>query len=112
MESTSFPEIFLEFVNENIAWFRLRATRSQWAYNGMRICLVVLSAALPALTANHLSVLSTVVAVVVAALAGLDAQFKPGEQWKHHRSMQIALMAMKRDYERKIKEKIVPHGVV
>jgi hypothetical protein len=106
MESNPFPATFLEFVDWTIEWFKLRATRAQFAYNCLRICLVVFSAALPALTANHRPVFSTVIAVVVAALAGLDAQFKPGEQWKHHRSMQLALQAMRRDYEKKSKGKV------
>lgn len=90
---------FIDFLESTIAWFKQRADRSHGYYNGVRMMLVVFSAALPALTANNLTLYSTVVAVLVAALAGLDTQFKPGEQWKHHRSIQLVLMRLKREYD-------------
>ena len=90
---------FLGFLDESVAWFKRRADRLHSFYNVSRVALVVLSAALPALTANGWDIAATVTAVIVAAIAGLDAQFKPGDQWRHHRSTQLALLRHKRQYE-------------
>jgi hypothetical protein len=88
---------------ERIAWFKRRARRAQYFYNASRLCLVVLSAALPALISYNVSengrLLSIIISVAIAVLAGLDAQFRPGEQWRHHRSTQLALMRLRRAYE-------------
>ena len=104
MHDISFEDRFLLFVDETIGWFQSRAKRSQWAYNLSRACLVVLSAALPAIIAATgdtatWKTLLIAVSVVIAILAGLDAQFRPGEQWRHHRSTQLTLMRLKRNYE-------------
>jgi hypothetical protein len=101
-ESNQSPErSFLDFVDECINWFRQRATRAQWFYNGSRVALISLSACLPALIANDPlgKEVPIIVSVVIAVLAGLDAQFRPGEQWRHHRSTQLALLRLKRAYE-------------
>lgn len=60
----------------------------------------MISAALPALIAKEYDTPATIAAVLVAVLAGLDAQFKPGEVWKHHRSVQLALLTMRRRFDR------------
>jgi hypothetical protein len=39
--------------------------------------------------------------VLVAVLAGLDTQFRWGEEWRHFRSTQLALERMRRDYQRR-----------
>jgi hypothetical protein len=41
------------------------------------------------------------VATIVAIFAGVDAQFQPGERWRHFRSAQIELDRIRRDYERR-----------
>jgi hypothetical protein len=45
------------------------------------------------------AIVSVGISVVIAVLAGLDTQFRPGEQWRHHRSTQLAL-SLKRIYEK------------
>ena len=60
-------------------------------FTGFRITLVVVSASLPALTVIAPPGWSTGAAVLVAALAGLDTQFRWGEEWRHFRSNQLAL---------------------
>lgn len=103
MNEDPFEAEFIQFLNDAIKRARGRATRSQWAFNGSRVALVVLAAALPALVSYGPSTVATTASVIVAALAGLDAQFKPGEQWRHHRSVQLTLMTMKREYDFLIK---------
>ena len=90
---------YLAFLDETIHWFAVRARRNQWLYSGSRVALVILSASLPVLIANHQTPISTPIAVLVAILAGLEAQFKPGDQWKHQRSAELTLKTYKRDYE-------------
>ena len=96
-------EKFDAFVVVTIEWFKKRAQHAQFFYNGFRICLVVLSAALPALIASgefwHKRLFATVISVAIAILAGLNSQFRPGEQWRHHRSTQLTLLRLKRAYE-------------
>lgn len=99
------PQGFEDFVTEAIEWFRKRGKLANRWYNSSRIALIVLSASLPALisaVADKDSIipgpLPTIVAVIVAILAGLDAQFKPGDQWRHHRSTQLALTRLQRAY--------------
>ena len=67
----------------------------------------MLSASLPALTGMGFRDLATGAAVIVAILAGGEAQIQPGERWQHFRSAQIDLDRIRRDYERR---KSVLHG--
>jgi hypothetical protein len=98
----SFQDDYLAFLNTTIKWFRDRWYVNRILYNGSRITLVVLSAALPVLISNRLMIVATPVSVLVAIIAGLEAQFKPGDQWKHQRSAEIALLALRRDYEHNV----------
>jgi hypothetical protein len=66
-----------------------------------RLMLVVASSSLPALITIAGQNWSSVVAVLVAALTGLDTQFRWGEEWRHFRSTQLSLERMKRDYDRR-----------
>ena len=94
-----FRDSFLGFLDRTITWFAVRAWRNQWSYNGSRIALVILSASLPVLVTNGMTALSTPISILVAILAALEAQFKPGEQWKHQRSAELTLKGFKRQYE-------------
>jgi hypothetical protein len=100
----SFQQKSLDLLNEQIRKYEIWAKRSQWSYNISRILLVFLSATLPALTSNHLTTISTVTAVAVSAIAGLDSQFEPGEQWQHHRSAAINLLSFKLEYEAELEK--------
>jgi hypothetical protein len=68
---------------------------------GLRLSLVIASACIPASAAMGGPVLTSVLAVFVAALTGLDTQFRWGEEWRHFRSTQIALERMQREYRRR-----------
>jgi len=65
----------------------------------LRLVLTVLSAALPALSANALpQQYLTVAAVMIAVLAALDTQFKWGDEWRQFRSTQLSLERLLRMY--------------
>jgi len=66
----------------------------------IRLGLVVASASLPALTAWQVSWFP-VVAILVAVLAGIDTQFRWGDEWQHFRSAQLAFDRLRREYERR-----------
>jgi len=95
--------------NDAIQRYRRGADRAMVQFVGLRLGLVVISAALPALI-NYDSTLSSYVAVVVAALAGLDAQFRWGDEWQHYRSTQLAFERLKRACEHR-EAKLGRHGV-
>lgn len=65
----------------------------------LQLLMVVGSASLPALTTIADRGWSSAAAVLVAALTGLDTQFRRGEEWRHFRSVQRDLERMRRDYE-------------
>ncbi len=91
---------FRTFVDDSIDWFKYRARRTNQFFNALRLALVIFSASLPAVVSLTNTATASVVAVGIAILAGLDAQFRPGEQWRHHRTTQAVLMRLKRSYER------------
>jgi hypothetical protein len=112
----NFREEFEQFVDETIQWFKTRAMWNQLAYNFSRVTLVVVSAALPVFIANGrltvpifesvtLSGMAIYASIYVAIATGLETQFRPGEQWKHHRSIEIALKDMRREFHRQLELK-------
>lgn len=106
MENTAYQDEFLVFLQKAILWFKKRATRAQWAFNGLRILLIILAATLPALASHEdMKTWTTIVAVIIAILTGVETLFKPGDQWKQHRSTQLALLAAKRQYHFQIEKK-------
>jgi len=100
--TANFEKTYLDHVAERLQRLQRLADRNFQRFTAFRIALVVFSASLPALTGMGFKVASTVAATIVAILAGLDAQFRPGERWQHFRSAQIDLDRIRRDYERRI----------
>lgn len=99
MSCSGFEAKFLGFLDDAIKRTKKSADRAMVQFVVLRLALVVASASLPALTTIGNRNWSTGVAVLVAALAGLDTQFRWSEEWRHFRSTQLTLERMRRDYE-------------
>ena len=99
MSDTTFEAKFIEFLGGAIHQQKRRADRAMVQFVVLRLALVVASASLPALTTIADRIWSTIAAVLVAVLAGLDTQFRWGEEWRHFRSTERALERMRRDYD-------------
>jgi Protein of unknown function (DUF4231) len=105
--TANFEQRYLDYVAEQSQRLERYADRNRLRFLWLRGALVVFSASLPALTGMGFSGAATVWAVIVAILAGGEAQLQPGERWQHFRSAQIDLERIRRDYERR---KSVLHG--
>jgi hypothetical protein len=83
------------FVESTRSWLGKRADRYHWYYNSSRIALIVFSVSIPALSSGLFGergkVATPFVALVIALLASLDGLLKPGDNWRHFRSYQLAL---------------------
>jgi hypothetical protein len=101
MSEAAFEAEFLEFLDLAIGRTKRMADRAMVQFVVLRLGLIAASASLPALTTLTDRTWSTVDAVLVAVLAGLDTQFRWGEEWRHFRSTQLALERMRRDYGRR-----------
>ncbi len=101
MTETGFIVEFLGFLDDAIRRTKRQADHAMVQFVVLRLALVATSASLPALTTLQSRGWSTVDAVLVAILAGLDTQFRWGEEWRHFRSTQLALERMRRDYQRR-----------
>jgi len=101
MTDDSFEATFTTFLVKAIHQQKRLADRAMVQFVALRVALVVASASLPALTTIPDRTWSTSAAILVAVLAGLDTQFRWGEEWRHYRSTQLALERMRRDYERR-----------
>lgn len=88
------------FVDHVRDWLGTRASRFHSYYNVSRVALVVLGLTVPALSAGLFGergkFISPFVALLIALFAGLDALLKPGDNWQHFRSYQLALDRAKR----------------
>lgn len=93
-----FQEEFVAFLKSAIEQQKKMADRAMLQFIALRLTLVITSASLPALITLAGQTSSSVVAVLVAALTGLDTQFRWGEEWRHFRSTQLALQRMQRDF--------------
>jgi len=98
MSGITFEDEFFGFLDGAIHQPKRLADRAMVQFVVLRLSLVVASAALPALITMAGKEWSSGVAVLVAALTGLNTQFRWGEEWRHFRSTQLALERMKRDY--------------
>lgn len=101
MSETGFIVEFLGFLDDAIRRTKRQADHAMVQFVVLRLALVAASASLPALTTLQSCGWSTADAVLVAILAGLDTQFRWGEEWRHFRSTQLALERMRRDYQRR-----------
>jgi hypothetical protein len=95
----AFEGEFFEFLANSIRWQKRTADRAMAQFIGLRLMTVVASALLPALTTLPNRGWAIGAAVLVAALTGLDTQFRWGEEWHHFRSTQLALERMNREYK-------------
>jgi hypothetical protein len=88
------------FVDDVRNWLSARASRFHWYYNISRVALVVLGVTFPALSTGLFGDrgkwFSPFVALLIAVLAALDALLKPGDNWQHFRSYELALDRAKR----------------
>jgi len=84
-----------DFVEQTGKWLKKRADRFHWYYNFSRTGLVLLSISIPAMTSNFFGpggvAAVPYVALAIAILGALDGLFKPGDNWRHFRSYQLAL---------------------
>jgi hypothetical protein len=87
----AFEEDFFKFLKAAIHQQKSMADRAMVQFVVLRLMMVVGSASLPALTTIENRGWSTGAAILVAALTGLDTQFRWGEEWRHFRSTQLAL---------------------
>ena len=95
------PERFVRAVERLIEAFRRWAASHKRNYNWLRAALVVLSAALPALTVGTSATMRVVAAVVsaaVAALAGLEGFLRPAQLWQHSKTAEMTLRSLLRQY--------------
>jgi hypothetical protein len=87
------------FVSSTRTWLARRACRYHWYYNASRIALVVISILIPTVSSTGLfggdgqqrEHAVSFLALLVALLAALDGLLKPGDNWRHFRSYQLAL---------------------
>jgi hypothetical protein len=96
-----FETTYLSDLDNAIRRYKRQADRPMVYFIVLRVALVVASASLPALTTFSDRSWSTLVAILVAALAGLDTQFRWGDEWQHFRSTQLASERLKRAYHRR-----------
>jgi uncharacterized protein DUF4231 len=96
-----FETKYLADLDHTIQRYRREADRPMVYFIVLRLALVIASASLPALTTFDDRAWSTGAAIVVAALAGLDTQFRWGDEWQHYRSTQLASGRLKRAYQRR-----------
>ncbi|MFD1703987.1 DUF4231 domain-containing protein [Methylopila henanensis] len=101
MGAENFETTFLQHVRNSIKQNRKMADRAMYQFIALRLGLVVTSASLPALTTAEDKGWATWAAILVAVLAGLDTQFRWGEEWRHFRSTERMLERMVRDYGRR-----------
>ncbi|MBW6530522.1 DUF4231 domain-containing protein [Sphingomonas sp. RRHST34] len=99
MADTEFDRDFLAAVGRDQHKMKKLADRSMVLFILLRLGLVVGSASLPALSAFAERSWSTVFAIAVAVLAGLDTQFRWGEEWRHFRSAEMTLGRLRQDYD-------------
>ena len=99
MSGIAFEDRFLGFLDGAIRQQKRMADRAMVQFIVLRLLMVAASASLPALTTIENRTWSTVAAVLIAVLTGLDTQFGWGEEWRHFRSTQLTLERMRRDYE-------------
>ena len=89
-----------EFVAQASNWLKTRADRFHWYHNISRTSLVLLSVSIPAMTAGIFDTFGETavpyVALAIAFLGALDGLYKPGENWRHFRSYQLALQRYRR----------------
>ena len=89
-----------KFVEEARRWLGTRADRFHWYYNSSRIAIVVLSVMIPTLSAGLFGGIGTsatpYVALLIAILAAIDGLLKPGDNWRHFRSYELALRRFQR----------------
>jgi hypothetical protein len=83
MSGIAFEDQFLGFLDGAIRQQKRMADRAMVQFIVLRLLMVAASASLPALTTIENRVWSTVAAVLVAVLTGLDTQFRWGEEWRH-----------------------------
>ena len=98
MSDIDFEDRFLGFLDSAIRQQKRMADRAMVQCIVLRLMMVVASASLPALTTIENRAWSTVAAILIAILTGLDTQFRWGEEWRHFRSTQLMLERMRRDY--------------
>lgn len=99
MPDVALEKEFLVFVAATTKQYKRLADRAMVQFVVLRLCMVLASASVPALTRLDNRLWSTIAAVMVAAAAGLDTQFRWGEEWRHFRSVQLTLERLKRDYD-------------
>ena len=99
MSDIDFEDRFLGFLDSAIRQQKRMADRAMVQCIVLRLMMVVASASLPALTTIENRAWSTVAAILIAILTGLDTQFRWGEEWRHFRSTQLTLERIRRDYE-------------
>jgi|tagenome__1003787_1003787.scaffolds.fasta_scaffold20975771_4 hypothetical protein len=104
MAEQPFNQEYLDRVQERIRWNKRAADRTMGQFIFVRLGLVLVSAALPALTTIPNRIWATVAAVLVAVLTGLDTQFQWGEEWRHFRTTQLALERAKSDFDKRRSE--------
>jgi hypothetical protein len=96
-----FETKYLSDLDDAIRRYKQQADRPMVYFIILRVALVVASASLPALTTFSDRTWSTGAAILVAALAGLDTQFRWGDEWQHFRSTQLASERLRRAYQRR-----------
>jgi hypothetical protein len=99
MTGNTFESEFFAFLDNAIDQQKKLADRAMVQFIALRLMMVVASALLPALTTIPNRIWATGAAVLIAALTGLDTQFRWGEEWRHFRSTQLTLERMRRDYK-------------
>jgi hypothetical protein len=99
MAKQRYEQEYLKFVEGRIRWNRRTADRTMVQYIGVRLGLVLVSAALPALTMLQDRIWAIAASVIIATLTGLDTHFQWGDEWRHFRTTQLALEKARRDYD-------------
>ena len=95
------PEQFVRAVERLIEAFRQWAAKHKRNFNWLRAALIILSAALPALTIGTsatMRVIAAVVSAAVAALAGLEGFLRPAQLWQHSKTAEMTLRSLLRQY--------------
>ena len=96
------------FVTDLEKWLGRRADRFHWYYNVSRVAIIILGVLVPSLSTGLFGEkgkeVAPFAALAIAGLVSLDGLLKPGENWRHFRSYQLALQRSRRIFESRCSE--------
>jgi hypothetical protein len=81
-------------IRKKIAFFCNQAGFNKFCYNALRAIVIVLSVTVPALVQAGCKRSAVVLSVIVAAVAGIEGFWKPGQVYRNQKAAELALYAL------------------